>query len=40
MNLRAFRDTMGIIGMESLSFMCDRMFKVMSRDQPDDFVRL
>lgn len=32
-----YRDSLGIIGIESLSFMCDRMFQVMDKDK-DGFV--
>jgi len=32
MSLKMFRETLGIIGIESLSFLCDRMFKVMDTD--------
>jgi len=33
-----YRESLGIIGIESLSFMCDRMFHIMDRDH-DGFVR-
>lgn len=32
-----YRESLGIIGIESLSFMCDRMFHIMDRDH-DGFV--
>ena len=28
-----YRESLGIIGIESLSFMCDRMFNIMDRDR-------
>lgn len=32
-----YRESLGIIGIESLSFMCDRMFKIMDKDK-DGYV--
>ena len=32
-----YRESLGIIGIESLSFMCDRMFNIMDKDK-DGFV--
>lgn len=32
MNLKQYRDSLGLIGMQSLSFLADRMFLVMDRD--------
>ena len=34
-----YRESLGIIGIESLSFMCDRMFNIMDKDK-DGFVRM
>eukprot|EP00347_Sterkiella_histriomuscorum_P010876 403374581 len=34
-----YRESLGIIGIESLSFMCDRMFKVMDKDK-DGYITL
>ena len=34
-----YRESLGIIGIESLSFMCDRMFKIMDKDK-DGFILL
>jgi len=36
---KTFRESMGIIGIESLSFLCDRMFKVMDKKN-EEFVSL
>ena len=33
-----YRESLGIIGIESLSFMCDRMFNIMDKDK-DGYVR-
>lgn len=32
MNLKQYRDSLGLIGMQSLSFLADRMFQVMDQD--------
>lgn len=32
LNLKQYRDSLGLIGMQSLSFLADRMFLVMDRD--------
>lgn len=40
LSLEAFRDSMGIIGIESLSFMCDRMYKAMLRESGENEVHL
>lgn len=37
LSFKKFRDTLGIIGIESLSFLGDRMFKAMDKDR-DGFV--
>ena len=34
---KSYRESLGIIGIESLSFMCDRMFNVMDKDK-DGYV--
>jgi len=33
MNLKQYRDSLGLIGMQSLSYMADRMFSVMDQDK-------
>lgn len=38
MNLKNYRESLGLIGTDSLSFMADRMFAVMDKDH-DGHVR-
>ena len=33
MNIKQYRDSLGLIGMQSLSFLADRMFSVMDKDK-------
>lgn len=33
MSLKQYRDSLGLIGMQSLSFLADRMFQVMDNDK-------
>jgi Ca2+-binding EF-hand superfamily protein len=33
MSLKQYRDSLGLIGMQSLSFLADRMFQVMDTDK-------
>lgn len=39
MSHKNYRESLGIIGLESLSFMCDRMFHIMDKDK-DGFILL
>jgi hypothetical protein len=39
MSHASFRESLGIIGIDSLSFLCDRMFQVMDVNQ-DGFIEL
>ena len=39
LSFKKYRESLGIMGVESLSFMCDRMFNSMDKDK-DGFVSL
>ncbi len=39
MSLDAFKDSVGIFGIDSLSFLSDRMFSIMDKDK-DGFISL
>lgn len=38
MSAQAFRDSLGIFGIDSLSFLSDRMFQVMDRNGDDSIT--
>ena len=38
MNLKSYRESLGLIGTDSLSFMADRMFAVMDKDHDGQVI--